>query len=412
MSHLLKHMTRLARKLLRWAFGLLPKPIRHALVRRVAALSEKPNPDLTVKLAETYGEFEGAFRVLHDSYVKVGYCKPQPSGLRLTPHHILPSSAVVVAKLGRAVVGTLTLVRDNKLRLPMEKHWDLSFLRKFGARVAEITCLAIDPRHRRAVGADVFFPLLKFMYEYSTKQFGTDHLGVVIHPRDVDFYEGVLFFRRVDRRVIDYYGAPAIALYLDLQQAVDRFRSCYSGKEKRYDLFEYFVHAKLATLRFPAGKEFLVDPPGMSRAIFEEIFLRRTNLLDELTPEQIEKISRHFPRRRDEMASRYAVEIVGRLLGSNWFTAILRIKDVSKTGMRLMNVPPRITVSSELILELRPEPGRHIVVRSKVAWIHPEFGAGLSVPPGQKDWDRFVSEIERPLAERGQAFLASVKKAA
>lgn len=391
---------------------LLPKKVRQELIRRGVDVSGELDPRLTIKLAETRDEFEGAFRVLHDSYVQMGYCAPQASGIRLTFHHVLPSTSVVVAKLGDEVVGTLSLVRDNKLGLPMEKVWPLGFLRKQSARVAEITCLAIEPGFRRAAGSRVFFPLLKFMYEYCVKQFGTDYISVVVSPEHADFYEGLLFFERVDRVIVpDYLGAPAVALFLDLSRAPERFRRCYSNRKESQDLYTYFVHRRIEALRFPERKPYLVDSAPLSRELFNYFFVEKTELRREFTPEQLEKLGLHFPRTRPDRACRVPVEISARILIPETFaSSLVRVRDLSRTGMRLIGASSALGRGREVLIELRPEEGHMLLVRAKVAWAHSDHGFGLFVVPGQTQWVNFVERLEKPMEELSGA-LFEVRKA-
>lgn len=198
--------------------------------------------DLIVKVAETPDEYDGAFKVLHDAYVESGFCDPLPDGKRRIPHHDLEETAVIIAKMGNQVVGTLTLAGDEVLNLPIEKSWPLSELKKGDKKVVEVTCLAIDRRFRRSQQKNILFPLLRFMYAYSSQRLKVNYLVVATHPNVRDFYEGLLFFEPLDSRVIeDYIRAPAIGLYLDLKAAPKRFSEAYAHQSPERNLYQYFV---------------------------------------------------------------------------------------------------------------------------------------------------------------------------
>src|SRR5262249_42662020 len=83
----------------------------------------------------------GAFRLVHDQYVSRGYMLPDPSGLRVGLHHTLPTTKVFVATLGPRVVGTMTLIEDSVLGLPMDELYrdDLAHFRDQGRRVNEVS---------------------------------------------------------------------------------------------------------------------------------------------------------------------------------------------------------------------------------------------------------------------------------
>jgi hypothetical protein len=399
---------------LKWTFRLLPAWAKQSLMRSMIRVQDEMDEGFVVKLAETQEEFAGAFRVLHDSYVEKGFCSPQPSGMRLIVHHALPTTSVVVAKKGERVVGTLTLVRDNKLRLPVEKEWDLSWLRVGASRVAEITCFAIDPAFRRASHGNVFFPLLRFMYEYATKYFGTDYLAVVIDPKDKDFYEGILFFEPVDNRVVeDYLGAPAIAQFLDLKQARSRFQKAYGGKAKNRNLFRYFVEISPLGVQFPKQEPYTINGPAMSADNVRHFFFEASNLGRELTDEQLEKLLFHFPRELRDRACRIGVELPAELvLSDGTVLGKVQIKDISRTGIRIAN--PLIQLSSsekELRIKTCEKSGVRLDVLVKPVWSKEGFGAGLEVLPGQFKWLRWVHELEYRVPS-GSTLLYTMKSAA
>jgi hypothetical protein len=198
--------------------------------------------DIVVKIASTPEEREGAFRVLHDVYVEMGFCSPQPDGMRTIPHHSLPETPIIIAKHGDEVVGTMTLADNDVFDLPLEKSWELSRFRSGNRKVLEVTCFAIDKAYRRAKQKNVFFPLIQFMYQYVASILSADFLVIATHPKVRDFYEGVLYFEPIDMRVIeDYIRAPAIAMFLDVKLFPSRYFAAYGQKPAAQNLYRYFV---------------------------------------------------------------------------------------------------------------------------------------------------------------------------
>ncbi|MFL5815764.1 MAG: N-acyl amino acid synthase FeeM domain-containing protein [Bdellovibrionia bacterium] len=385
------------KKLLKIGFKLLPAFVRQYLMRSMIRVQDELDEGFVVKLAETSEEYEGAFRVLHDSYVEKGFCSPQPSGMRLILHHALPTTSVVIAKKGTRVVGTLTLVRDNKLKLPIEKEWNLSKLRVGARRIAEITCFAIDPAFRRANHGNVFFPLLRFMYEYATQYFGTDYLAVVIDPKDKDFYEGILFFKPVDNRVVDdYLGAPAIAQFLDLKKARARFKRAYGSKPNDLNLYRYFVDLHPKGVQFPKQESYVVNGPAMSADKVKHFFFEVSGLGREVTPEQLEKMLLHFPREIQERACRIEVELPAEIVSLDGSPiGKIQIKDISRTGIRVAWIPEHCS-SLDQIYRIKTDEGSgvRLDVRVRLAWLKKGHGGGFEVVSGQLNWTRWVQELE------------------
>src|SRR5438046_1906361 len=112
---------------IRRLLSLLPKTMRYRLYRRRLYLSP-PSPGITFRLADNQSELEQAFQLLHDSYVRSGFMKPHPSGLRVTKYQALPATTNLVAVVGSEVVGTVSLIRRSAFGLPIESIFDLSHI--------------------------------------------------------------------------------------------------------------------------------------------------------------------------------------------------------------------------------------------------------------------------------------------
>ena len=89
-------------------------------------------------LATDRHTLEQAFRLQHDQYVAHGYMDAHPSGWRLSLHNALSATHVFVARCGGRVVGTMTLIADSPLGLPMDEIYtdELRTLRKKSRRMA------------------------------------------------------------------------------------------------------------------------------------------------------------------------------------------------------------------------------------------------------------------------------------
>jgi len=171
-------------------------------------------------LATTIADFEGAFRLLHERYVWRRYMLPQPSGRRLGLHHVLPSTKVVVAKAEDRVVGTITIVEDSCVGLPMDEAFggELGRLRERGRRLAEGASLAAG-RVDGVPGVAIVVRLLRMAVLYAARIARRDELCFVVRPRHREFYLNLFPFRRF--REMRFYprigGADVIGLRLDLR---------------------------------------------------------------------------------------------------------------------------------------------------------------------------------------------------
>jgi hypothetical protein len=245
---------RMARHAARETITWLPKSQRFKVFRSFIDCNPSPSSRLILKVAETREELEACFRLLHEAYVDNGFMKPHPSGMRVTIYHALPTTTTFCAKYDGRVVGTLSLIRESALGVPLQKIFDLSAVVKKSGRIAEVSALAVHKDFRKTRGS-ILFPLMKFMYEYCTAFLDTRHLVIAVNPGHIEFYESLLFFQRLSAGVVENFdfvnGAPAIGATLDLDEAPEIFRRHYALKPPCRNLYAYFTQLKLPNLEFP-----------------------------------------------------------------------------------------------------------------------------------------------------------------
>lgn len=272
-------------RLARAALGGLPRETRFALYRRMVDCNPAPDPRLTLGIASTQDELEGCFALLHDAYVASGFMKPDPSGLRVTPYHALPTTTTLYAKFDEQIVGTLSIIREGVFGFPMQSAFDLTAVRAQPGRIAEISALAVHPKFRDT-GGTILFPLMKFMYEYCTEYFDTRHLVIAVNPKHIEMYEALLFFQRLQADVVSNYdfanGAPAVGATLDLKGAPGLFHEAYEGRRPTKNLHHYFTKVTLPNIKFPERTYFTTNDPVMSPALLDHFFNKRTQVFDQL----------------------------------------------------------------------------------------------------------------------------------
>ena len=170
------------------------------------------------KIADNQSERAGAFRLVHETYVQAGLMRPNAFQMRVMPHHLLPTTATFVALTGSKVIGTLSLVGDGRLGLPLERVYgpEVDELRKPSTWLGEVSSLA-------SVGATadlsfhVLIGLMRLMGQFS-KRHGLEHLLVAVHPRHARFYRRAMSFRQLggERPYPSVCNRPAVALHLNL----------------------------------------------------------------------------------------------------------------------------------------------------------------------------------------------------
>ena len=279
---------------LRKAFSFLPRKVRFAVYRTFVDCDPKPDPRLVLKIADTQEELEACFRLLHDAYVSSGFMKPDPSGMRVTIYHALPTTTTLCAKFDGEVVGTLSLIRESVFGFPLQAIFDLTDVRAKAGKIAEVSALAVHPKFRKTGGA-ILFPLMKFMYQYSTTIFDTRHLVIAVNPNRIEMYESLLFFERLAENSVENYdfanGAPAVGASLDLHVAPQLLKDAYRSKSPRKNLHYYFIKLRLRNIVMPNRRYFTTNDPVMTTDLLDYFFNQKTKGFANL--EEREKILLH-----------------------------------------------------------------------------------------------------------------------
>ncbi|MFZ6645804.1 N-acyl amino acid synthase FeeM domain-containing protein [Undibacterium sp. TJN25] len=277
------HIT--ARKL----FGVLPRSRKFALYRSFARCDPSPGPELVLKIAETQEELEACFALLHDAYVGSGFMKPDPSGMRVTPYHALPTTTTLCAKYNGEVVGTLSLIRESAMGFPLQNVFDLTEVRKHEGNIAEVSALAVHRRFRKT-GGSILFPLMKFMYDYCTTFFDTRHLVIAVNPNHIEMYESLLFFKRLTAQPVKNYdfvnGAPAVGAWLDLKYIPGIMKKHYGSRPPNRNLYEYFIRLKMPNITLPQRRYYTTNDPVLTPELLDHFFNQRTKVFANLGERQ------------------------------------------------------------------------------------------------------------------------------
>ena len=176
----------------------------------------------TIRLARSRDDLQSSFRLAFESYYDAGLVSEKPSGLRLTPHHLLPTTDVLIAKVGDTITSTLSLFGDGYLGLPMQSMYpnEIAKLRDEGLVVAEIGCLA-DRRHAQIRFIETFAQMGRLLAQIAFAR-GIDALVGAVHPKHARLYKRVMGFEQIgDLSDCPYAnGNPAVALCIRFEDHV------------------------------------------------------------------------------------------------------------------------------------------------------------------------------------------------
>lgn len=266
-------------------FNLPPKKEDANVRRRVAALKRcrlfSENDPVTVKQAETREELEAAYRLVHQSYVDAGYMDPHPSGLRVRAFEALPQTATFIAIENGEVIGTISLIVDSPLGLPMEESYseELNALRAQGRRIAEVSSLAVSKGSRNL---GIFVRLCKYMTLFAI-HIGVEDLCIGISPEHAPFFKEVYLFETMGE-VRSYSSTkedPVVALRLDLNIFPALCHEAYNGVDEDANFYNYMFIYQPHWVKYPRNsKHFCPMTPAMLRYFLVE----KTDVLRQASP--------------------------------------------------------------------------------------------------------------------------------
>jgi hypothetical protein len=140
-----------------------------------------------------------------------------------------------------AVFGTLSLSFDSDAGLAADALYrsEIDAYRRAGAKVCEITQLAIDPEHG---SKDVLGALFHLAYIFGGLLRGATDVFIEVNPRHVLFYKRMLNFSEAGPcKICERVNAPAVLLHLDAAHVAKQI-ALYGGQKAgtKRSLYPYF----------------------------------------------------------------------------------------------------------------------------------------------------------------------------
>lgn len=396
-------------------FAKLPLFLRGPIIRRLFFIDYEIPKNLVFKRADTTDEIEQAFKVAYEAYYERGLEQDTENRMRVTKHHALPTTCILIAKLDEEVVATMTIIVDSALGLPIEKLWNIDEVRSSSTRIAEISTLAIK-RGFRAQRGKLLLPLCGFMYRYCTRYLGVEKIVATFHPEVQDFYRCVLLFNDIGGGEVKTYefvkGAAAVGGWLSLSELVVNYPKVYGHKNHKRNLFHYFTTKKIDNYIFEEQKHLYCSRFTFTPALLDYFFRNRSETLNYLTseekfvianayfyPEYLSVIlkdglgSTSIDRKQIRIAVNYEV---------NWSVEGIessqsgRVLEISQKGLRISKpLGLEIKAGTQSTLHITLPSGNKIPIVGEVKWVQ-RGQVGLAL--GQfipSEWTSLLNEIEK-----------------
>lgn len=279
---------------------------REIRLRKTRALLNSPF-DLAVNysIASDRDTLEESFHLVYEAYTEVGLQAENEAHIRFTKYHVAPSTKVFVAIFrpeltkpdfdrervndDKRVVGTLTLVLDSSLGLPVEQVCapEIRQLREGGGHLAEVIALAIAPDFRRH---NVMMYLYKVMFEYARLKGVTD-ICCAVTKRHIEFYRDILLFRPIGQ-LLAYDAGNGLEVQghvLNIEHAFNDSRETYSAEGFDANVHDFFFAGEID----PLLNEGLPWDEDMLHYFMEH----RTRFIDSLGMEDKTKLKSEYTQR-------------------------------------------------------------------------------------------------------------------
>lgn len=214
---------------------------------------ELSNENIIIRLAESSQEIDAANEIVYQSYIEKGYWQDDRAVLQQNKYFNSPARVVFVVMDQDRVVGSASIIKDSKDRLPSDMFQPVTMqrLRATGDRIAEVSALAVDKSVEAPRNLIMF--LFKYVYQYSFYYAGIDRFVVVSTPRHAIFYEKVCLFERLAwKQVYNYVSVEAQLLTVNLVHAHKLFTEKYGPPEQPQSFYRFLLVDDHPSLRFPS----------------------------------------------------------------------------------------------------------------------------------------------------------------
>lgn len=394
---MVKPQNQFGKKLMRFLVHRLPKTLAYPLMRNSLRISYALPPGLEIRVARTAPELEAAYRILHDSYVEMGYMTPEASGMRITKYFTLPTTTTLIAVLKGEVIGTLSIIQRTKMGLPMENLTAIDSLVE-GESSAEVSSLAVSAKYRHAGGA-VFLPLCKYFYEYTRQYLGIKKIFLATTQEWAKFYEAFLLFdvlptTRAQQENYSFvqYMKPVV-LWGDLSVLEQKFEKIYNHKDITKNLFLYFTQTKLQGLDFPERSFKKSMDPVMDRNLFSRFFAKDSQVLEQLHQHERQLLTNLYPASFHDLweSQKTPQNRDQRFIANLEINSQIQVVDVSRNGLKIQGLKTRQDI---MTLHVLVNPNQNSKLKLKLEWFNfSKLEAGFSIVENDTVWNEYIQYL-------------------
>lgn len=402
-------LKKLNRKIVRTIMKFLPKSIRHEMARKLVKLPQSSPAGLTIRPAQSGEEIERALELVYQNYLKMGYTKETANSIRLTPHHLSPSTTVIVAVMNEKIVGTLSILSEYPLGLPLEKAFSLNHLRTNGERLCEIGALAIDPNFRQENGA-LMHLLARYSMLYARENLKIDIMTITVNPAMADLYEAIYLFEPLASKnkkgKYDYAnGKPAIGLFLNLHTLSARANRVYNHRLPDENNLFKFGEDHGSWEYPPKNRSILLPRSVLTPSTIAHLGAIRTKLISNLSESESKALARSYGQNSmtaylangPSHLARYLANTTA-IISSKKNTHFAKVYNVSTNGLLARAKGNSYSIGEVIKVAINTGANSITNLEAEIRWIKNQEFLGLQILKCSNQWNSLFSNSETPVS--------------
>lgn len=190
---------------------------------------EKYSKDAQGIIVDNADTIKETYKLIYKEYLSRSLCKPNEQELFYNAYGFAPTTKTFILKRKDQMLGSVSLILDSPLGLPMESIFsrEINDLRAQRRNLAEIGALALNSDHfnKKSYSFKSFkkqaylFKLYKTMFDYARSTGKITDLVIGCHPKHTFMYKYIGFETLTAPQ--DYHGAngaPAVLMKFNIEQ--------------------------------------------------------------------------------------------------------------------------------------------------------------------------------------------------
>ncbi len=387
---------------------LLRAPLSRLLFKVEVNSKHNRDEDIQFSIASSIEDLSSALILIQDNYKRLNMTDKEDL-IRASKYNLLPTTIVFVAKIRDEIVGTISVMVDSSLGLPIDAFSDVSHFRH-GGRVVEIGGFCIKESYRSR-NSGISVPLALMALKYCIEKIQSDYIVLTVRKSVALFYQDICCFKPFGKRKrhSGVMGLKSASLVVDTKTYLDRLKVSYSGRPIERNLYLQYIDYPWSIQPDVFNESFgLISKRSLSDKRVFNLLEMNSKVMNDLSKKE-KQIIANFTKDLDICSSllkqaeinqqsredyRFHVSLKGKAINDDRIYNI-GIMDASHNGIKVLcdnYLPDHITIRIVM-----PEFGP-IKLECRKKWeVNNQYG--LEIINNDLNWQRLIFYYESTMAE-------------